>query len=46
MQRDVRELAIRHGIALLGPNCMGLVDLTKIVYVTTDSAEHRVGFGL
>lgn len=28
MQRDVRELAIRHGIALLGPNCMGLVDLT------------------
>ena len=28
MQHDVRELAIRHGIALLGPNCMGLVDLT------------------
>ncbi|MBA2381203.1 MAG: acetate--CoA ligase family protein, partial [Chloroflexi bacterium] len=28
MQRDVRELAIRHGIAMLGPNCMGLVDLT------------------
>ena len=28
MQRDVRELAIRHGIALLGPNCMGLVDHT------------------
>jgi acetate---CoA ligase (ADP-forming) len=28
MQRDVRELAIRHGIALLGPNCMGLLDLT------------------
>jgi acyl-CoA synthetase (NDP forming) len=28
MQRDVRDLAIRHGIALLGPNCMGLVDLT------------------
>jgi acyl-CoA synthetase (NDP forming) len=28
MQREVRELAIRHGIALLGPNCMGLVDLT------------------
>ena len=28
MQRDVREIAIRHGIALLGPNCMGLVDLT------------------
>jgi acetyltransferase len=28
MQRDVRELALRHGIALLGPNCMGLVDLT------------------
>ena len=29
MQREVRELAIRHGIALLGPNCMGLVDLTS-----------------
>jgi acyl-CoA synthetase (NDP forming) len=28
MQRDVREIAIRHGIALLGPNCMGIVDLT------------------
>jgi acyl-CoA synthetase (NDP forming) len=28
MQQEVRELAIRHGIALLGPNCMGLVDLT------------------
>jgi acyl-CoA synthetase (NDP forming) len=28
MQREVRELALRHGIALLGPNCMGLVDLT------------------
>ena len=28
MQREVRELAIRHGIALPGPNCMGLVDLT------------------
>jgi acyl-CoA synthetase (NDP forming) len=28
MQRTVREIAIRHGIALLGPNCMGLVDWT------------------
>jgi acetate---CoA ligase (ADP-forming) len=28
MQEEVRDLAIRHGIALLGPNCMGLVDLT------------------
>ena len=28
MQREVRELALRHGIALLGPNCMGLVDRT------------------
>jgi acetyltransferase len=28
MQRDVREIAIRHGTALLGPNCMGMVDLT------------------
>ncbi len=28
MQREVREIAIRHGIALLGPNCMGMVDLT------------------
>src|SRR5215213_278837 len=28
MQREVREIAVRHGIALLGPNCMGVVDLT------------------
>jgi acyl-CoA synthetase (NDP forming) len=28
MQAEVREIAVRHGIALLGPNCMGLVDLT------------------
>ena len=28
MQRDIREIALRHGIALLGPNCMGIVDLT------------------
>ncbi len=28
MQREVRQIALRHGIALLGPNCMGLVDLT------------------
>ncbi|HET9613539.1 MAG TPA: CoA-binding protein, partial [Candidatus Limnocylindrales bacterium] len=28
MQAEVRDLAVRHGIALLGPNCMGLVDLT------------------
>ena len=26
MQRTVREIAIRHGIALLGPNCMGMID--------------------
>jgi acetyltransferase len=28
MQAEVAALAVRHGIALLGPNCMGLVDLT------------------
>jgi acetyltransferase len=28
MQREVREIATRHGIALLGPNCMGMFDLT------------------
>jgi acyl-CoA synthetase (NDP forming) len=28
MQREVREIAIRHGMALLGPNCMGVFDLT------------------
>jgi acyl-CoA synthetase (NDP forming) len=28
MQRRVREIALRHGIALLGPNCMGMVDWT------------------
>ncbi len=28
MQADVREIALRHGLALLGPNCMGAVDFT------------------
>ncbi|MCJ7710551.1 MAG: CoA-binding protein, partial [Chloroflexi bacterium] len=28
MQRDVAEIAVRHGIALLGPNCMGMIDWT------------------
>ena len=28
MQAEVRDIAIRHGIALLGPNCMGMVDRT------------------
>ncbi len=28
MQADVREIALRHGLAVLGPNCMGMVDLT------------------
>jgi acyl-CoA synthetase (NDP forming) len=28
MQAEVRQIAIEHGIALLGPNCMGMVDLT------------------
>ncbi len=28
MQRAVAEIAIRHGVALLGPNCMGAVDWT------------------
>ena len=26
MQRDVREIALRHGLAILGPNCMGMID--------------------
>ena len=26
MQRDVREIALRHGLAVLGPNCMGMID--------------------
>jgi acetate---CoA ligase (ADP-forming) len=28
MQREVAEIALRHGMAMLGPNCMGLVDFT------------------
>ena len=28
MQRDVRDIALRHGLAVIGPNCMGVVDLT------------------
>jgi acyl-CoA synthetase (NDP forming) len=28
MQREVRDIAVRHGIALLGPNCMGMIDWT------------------
>ncbi len=26
MQREVREIALAHGLALLGPNCMGMID--------------------
>ncbi len=26
MQREVREIALRHGLAVLGPNCMGMID--------------------
>ena len=29
MQRSVAEIAVRHGVALLGPNCMGAVDWTS-----------------
>ncbi|MGZ8502483.1 MAG: acetate--CoA ligase family protein [Candidatus Limnocylindrales bacterium] len=28
MQREVRDIALRHGLAVIGPNCMGVVDLT------------------
>src|SRR5918994_1205062 len=28
MQREVAEIARGHGIALVGPNCMGVMDLT------------------
>jgi acyl-CoA synthetase (NDP forming) len=28
MQRDVAAIATRHGVALMGPNCMGVLDLT------------------
>ena len=28
MQRAVRDIALAHGVALLGPNCMGMVDWT------------------
>jgi hypothetical protein len=31
---------------LVAEDGSALVDLAKVVYVTTDSAEHRVGFGL
>ena len=29
MQREVREIALRHGLAILGPNCMGMIDRTS-----------------
>ncbi|HEY2888491.1 MAG TPA: acetate--CoA ligase family protein [Candidatus Limnocylindrales bacterium] len=29
MQRDVRDIALRHGLAVLGPNCMGMIDRTS-----------------
>jgi acetate---CoA ligase (ADP-forming) len=29
MQAEVAEIARRHGIALVGPNCMGVIDLTS-----------------
>jgi acyl-CoA synthetase (NDP forming) len=28
MQREVADIARRHGLALVGPNCMGVMDLT------------------
>ena len=28
MQAEVRAIAIRHGMAVIGPNCMGMIDLT------------------
>jgi acetate---CoA ligase (ADP-forming) len=28
MQREVSDIAVRHGLAVIGPNCMGMVDLT------------------
>lgn len=28
MQRDVARIARQHGLALVGPNCMGVIDLT------------------
>ena len=28
MQRTVRDIGVRHGLAILGPNCMGMVDWT------------------
>jgi acetyltransferase len=29
MQREVRAIALRHGLAILGPNCMGMIDRTS-----------------
>lgn len=31
MQAEVRAIALEHGIALLGPNCMGVIDYTTNV---------------
>jgi acyl-CoA synthetase (NDP forming) len=28
MQAEVRRIALEHGVALLGPNCMGMIDYT------------------
>ena len=41
MQRDVRDIALRHGLALIGPNCMGVVDLTRPARRCTSATSTR-----
>lgn len=45
-QSDLIETARRHGIALLGPNCIGLMNLRDRVFATSvDSAKDARGTG-
>ena len=45
MQREVAAIALEHGMALLGPNCMGLVDLhaRSAPYIDDIPADIRRG---
>jgi acetyltransferase len=45
MQRAVREIAVRHGMAVLGPNCMGLVDFTTNVAAYIDELSPHLPRG-
>ena len=45
MQAAVREVAVRHGMAVLGPNCMGIVDFTTSTAIYIDELSPHLPRG-